>query len=266
MTLDCINCDFMAAKDVGDETKKRIRDFAAAKGLKIRRPNGWPDFVRRRPYRPEYFITDENDAQNITVALLAAIEVVDALENRPENDFIRNEKYPSRRGGMVVSLLTPTADCKFEWGTTKLPTYEKLEADRTVKYHNDIIAFKVGDLPKKRNVIARAFYIPFPTRKKGVEAPVFPLMLLLMDGDMGIILAPIELEDSEEGLLKGLDELGNIMCDTFKSKPSTLTVDNEKTKGLLQSFCRKCGIDFKVSDKRLEGLDEAFAMFLNPFG
>ena len=265
MTLDCTNCDFMAAKDINVDAKKRIKEYAAAHGLKIRRPNGWPDFVRRRPYRPESGITEEQDAKNITEALLAAVEVANAIENGRETGFKYREKYPSRRGGMVVPLLTPTADGKYEWGTTKLPPYAEQDADPAVLYHNDIMAFKVGNLPKKRNILARAVYMPFPVEQEGEETPVYPMMLILMDAE-GMLLAPVQLENSEKGLLDGLDEFGNMMCDLFKSKPATLTVDNIKTIGLLNDFCNKCGIDFRISNKRLEDLDEAYAMFLNPFG
>ena len=266
MTIDCINCDFMAAKDVDDDAKKRIKEYAAAHGLKIRRPKGWPDFVRRRPYKPENPVTSLDDAQSITEALLAALEVVDAVKSGRATGFKHNGVYPTRRGGMRVPLLTPTAEGNYEWTSTKLPPYEELEADPAVDYHNDIIAFKVRNLPKRRNIIARAVYLPFPVKGNALESASYPMLLLLMDADSGQLLVPLRLEDTEKGWLEGLDELGNIMCNTFKSKPSTLTVDSIKTIGLLHSFCNKCGIDFHVSNKRLEDLDEAYAMFLNPFG
>lgn len=266
MTLDCINCDFMAAKDVDDDAKKRIKEYATAHGLKIRRPKGWPDFVRRRPYKPESPVTRMEDAKCIAEALLAALEVVDAVKSGRATGFRHHDKYPSRRGGMVVPLLIPTADGNYEWSTTKLPPYEELEADPAIDYHNDIIAFKVRNLPKRSNVIARAVYLPFPVKGNALEPASYPMLLLLMDADSGQLLVPLRLEDTEKGWLQGLDELGNIMCNSLKSKPATLTVDSIKTIGLLIDFCNKCGIDFRISNKRLEDLDEAYAMFLNPFG
>lgn len=265
MTFDCINCDLMAAKDIDDDVKKRIKGYAAAHGLKIRRPKGWPDFVRRRPYMPEYGITDEQDAKSITEALLAAIEVSDAFDNGREKGFKFRDKYPSRRGGMVVPLLTPMGDGKYEWSTTKLPPYVELEASPAVHYHNDIMAYKVGKLPKGPNVIARAVYLPFPERLEGAEAPVYLMLLLLMNANNGFLFTPVQLENTERGLLEGLDELGNIMCHS-KSKPATLIVDDDRTKSLLQDFCRKCGITFKESKERFKDIDEAYAMFLNPMG
>lgn len=46
MAFDYIMCDFENASDIEPDTKKRIKDYAETNGRKIKRPKGWPDFIR----------------------------------------------------------------------------------------------------------------------------------------------------------------------------------------------------------------------------
>ena len=70
--FDCINCDYMQAKDIEEDVKKAIRKYADSHGVKIPRKHGWIDFTRHTPYRGQWCITDKNDAMIAEEALRAA--------------------------------------------------------------------------------------------------------------------------------------------------------------------------------------------------
>ena len=48
---DCINCDFMQAKEIDNKVKKIIRQYADSQGISILRKHGWVDFTRIKPYK-----------------------------------------------------------------------------------------------------------------------------------------------------------------------------------------------------------------------
>lgn len=54
---DCINCDFMQAKEIDNKVKKIIRQYAESHGISIPRKHGWVDFARVKPYKAQWFIT-----------------------------------------------------------------------------------------------------------------------------------------------------------------------------------------------------------------
>ena len=70
--FDCINCDYMQAKDIDEDVKKAIRKYADNHGVKIPRKHGWIDFTRHKPYRGQWCIIDKNDAMIAEEALRAA--------------------------------------------------------------------------------------------------------------------------------------------------------------------------------------------------
>ena len=47
--FDCINCDYMQAKDIEEDVKKAIRKYADRHGVKIPRKHGWIDYTRHTP-------------------------------------------------------------------------------------------------------------------------------------------------------------------------------------------------------------------------
>ena len=59
---DCINCDFMQAKEIDNKVKKIIRQYAENHGINIPRKHGWVDFTRIKPYKGQWCITNNDDA------------------------------------------------------------------------------------------------------------------------------------------------------------------------------------------------------------
>ena len=84
--FDCINCDFMQAKEIEEQVKKAIRNYAERNDIKIPRKNGWIDFTRHSPYKVQWNITDPHDAFVAEETLRAATFFVNEFQEKSFSD------------------------------------------------------------------------------------------------------------------------------------------------------------------------------------
>lgn len=264
MTFDCINCDFAAASDLSDATKKRIRQYAEGAGRKIKRPNGWPEFVRFQPYKAQYGITREEDARDITEALRAAIAVGEKLTlgNFELLGFDIQRSYPEETGGKVVPYLIPNADGTYEWSTVKLPALVEDKYD-VVKFESDIHARMVKDLPAFEVLQLRIINIPTPVGSEGDGIPYFPAVLICIDADTEYLQPVFCREDFETNPISMLVDL----AETFRrneSKPQEIQVEDARTEAFLEDFCRRCDIVL-TREQKLPMLNDAWASLFDSF-
>lgn len=102
VTFNCINCDFANASGIMSHNKEIIKAYAESHGLKIRRSNGWPDFVRYSPYKMPWGITSEQDAQAITEALSASLDVSKMMKTHSFGELGFDVKVPTIKGAVTV--------------------------------------------------------------------------------------------------------------------------------------------------------------------
>ena len=104
---DCINCDFMQAKEIDNKVKKIIRQYADSHGVSIPRKHGWVDFTRIKPYKAQWFITDSDDAMIAEEALRAATYIANEFKDKgyKEVGLDPNSEYPSNKGGAEIPLI-----------------------------------------------------------------------------------------------------------------------------------------------------------------
>lgn len=263
MTFDCINCDFMSAADLNDKTKKVIRSYANANGVKIRRPNGWPDFTRHEPYRMRYGITFEEDARDITEALHAAIAVAGQLETSDLGTLGFDEKgnYPTKKGGKSVPYLIPNGDGTFEWSTTKLPGLMKREYV-TPKFNNDILSSIVKALPKSDALQLRLIHLP-ASEESADKPSLFPALMLCVHPGTGYLFPIYSTEDVETNPMSLLVQLVNTFRQN-KGKPEFIQVEDPRTEAFLKDFCHQCGIILS-RESTLPPLNEAWNALIRNF-
>lgn len=264
MTFDCINCDFVAASELNDAPKKRIRQYADGVGRKIRRQNGWPDFIRFQPYKAQYGITREEDACDITEALHAAIAVGEKLTmgNFELLGFDIQRSYPEEAGGKLIPYLIPNADGTYEWSTVKLPALVKDKYD-VVKFESDIHARMVKALPASDVLQLRIIHVPNPIQSKGDEVPYFPAVLICIDADTEYLQPIFCREDFETNPMSMLVDL----AETFRrtgSKPQEIQVEDARTEAFLEDFCHRCDIVL-TREQNLPVLNDAWAYLLDNF-
>lgn len=265
ITFDCINCDFANANEMMPQSKKIIKAYVASHGVKVRRPKGWPDIVRYSPYKAPWGITKEEDAQALTEALSASLEVAEKLKARPfrELGFDMSGKYPTVEGGKEVPYLIPQPDGIYEWSVTKLPALRPTLYPTPI-FNNDILAHKVKSLKKADSFQCRFSHFPSATRSETDEVPYFPGMILCLDENSGTLFPPIfAAEGAEQELEKLLTDFANALC-TLNACPAKLLVADRQTISLLDDFCKKCGIVMEQKS-RLHEMDDAYAYLMSCF-
>lgn len=264
MSLDYINCDFENADALEPDVKKRIRAFAEAHKRKIRRPKGWPDFIRHSPYKPLLPITRIEDEQAITEALQATLALT--LKLRETSDevlgFDPNREYPTKKGGKQVPLLTPNADRGFDFGMTTLPPLLK-ENYPSVVFDNEILSYSVSALPVGGEMSCKYFHVPQAVALQDDEdAALMPIMLCVNEED-GMVEPVMTSEEELPSLTLLLTHLAQMFL-SMKERPSAIYVNEKRTQALLADFCRCCDIKLTLSND-LHHLEEASEMLYMQF-
>lgn len=268
LTYDCINCDFMNSADASGldkKAKERIKEFAKAKGFKIRRPNGWPDFTRYAGNKVQKGIVNHRDAQDITEALNAAVAMAKQLETpvwttHRENlydkcGFDLMHRYPTSKGGKIVPLLIPKDDGTYSLGTTKLPPLMK-DKYENVTFSNDIAVYKLKTMQHIGTWECRFIHVPQIVNEPGAAFPYYPSLLLFVNVEDHFTFPVMPNEPVDENPQALLSELFGTFT-RMDFCPNTLHVCDDKTKALLSDFCMKTGI-LICTKKSLPALDYAW--------
>lgn len=263
-TFDCINCDFMEASAMQDKTKKLIRNYADAHGLKVRRPKGWPDFTRHQPFKMPSGITCEKDAADIVEALRAAIAVAGELKHRSLTELGFGEKgsYPTMDGGKLVPYLVPNAEGTYDWGMTELPAFLPDEWP-VPEFTNDILIRKVKKLRTFGTLQMKLIHMPALVGKAEDGIPFLPSVLLCLDTGSEGVFPVFSMENGEEAPRQMLVELADNLC-RIGSRPGTIEVEDDRTESLLKDFCARCGIRLSRKEE-LPDLDDACSFLLGKF-
>ena len=143
---DCINCDFMQAKEIDNKVKKIIRQYADSHGFSIPRKHGWVDFTRIKPYKAQWCITDSNDAMIAEEALRAATFLANEFKDKgyEEVELDPNGDYPSNKGGTRIPLIVHD-DNGYSILSTLTPALKELEYVSPI-FNNDILAHNVAKM------------------------------------------------------------------------------------------------------------------------
>lgn len=261
MTFDCINCEFVPASDreLTKEAKEEVKKIAAENGMKIRRPNGWPNFVRMNQGTNSIGLTDAQDIADMTMALRAGAEIaskVGGLGAAALLDAGFEGEYAPIGGGMVIPLLSLDDDGKFVWGKTA--TSALVADDYDIVQYNDLETAAI--LKHKRHAgtyQCRFAHLPTPIAVNGKL--VFTQIIALVGKSNQValpVMAPTE-EPTKEDYLR---LLGSQLKD-LSSVPSTIEVVDACTHALLDDFCAKTGIKLK-SMREVDCCDEVL-MFMH---
>lgn len=255
-TFDCINCDFSSASIMVDGVKKIIRRFADAHGLKIQRPNGWPDFVRHQPGAGQRCITSEADARDIVEALNAVCALGKMLEekNPVELGFDEKGNYPTIKGGKTVPYLVPDKEGTYNLQTTRLPALQP-DIYFEPKFVNDLQVFALKKLSASDTLQMKFLHMPVSE-----DSEEIPLVLICrsIDNEMFFpIFVQGHLDDNQEKLLSAL---ADALIDS-DSRPHAIEVEDAQTEALLKHFCSRCGIRL-LRMKKLPELNDACCFML----
>ena len=259
--FDCINCDFMQAKDIDESIKKVIRDYANRNSIKIPRKNGWIDFTRFAPYKGQWGITNEHDAFVAETTLRAATFFAKEFKKEPSTDVYLDfmDKYPPLNGGKTIPLVTTDETGAYCFSTTTTPPlYPKQYIAPT--FDNDILINKLKHIKKTSNWECRLLHIPTPIKDDDMEIPIIPGGFIIINATTGYMLMPLTTKDYPYNVQKLLAELANHLC-SLGINPKQFTVSDDKTYYLIEDFCHKCNIKLNKT-KSLPELDNACMMMI----
>lgn len=82
LTRDCLQCSFESKEALSAETLHSVRAYASEHGLSFRGADAFPQFMRHRPARTAWPISQQEDIHRLCIALEAALEVSHQIKNR----------------------------------------------------------------------------------------------------------------------------------------------------------------------------------------
>ena len=259
--FDCINCDFMQAKDIDDCIKKVIRDYATRNSIKIPRKNGWIDFTRFSPYKGQWNITDEHDVLVAEEALRAATFLAKEFKGKSYASVYLDPmgEYPTPKGGKTIPLVATDESGAYHISTTTTPPLSPKQYI-TPTFNNDILTSRLRNIKKTSNLECRLLHVPTPVKDEDMEIPIMPGMFIIVDHATGDMVMPLVTQDYPDNGPKLLAELANHLC-SLGINPKQITVNDDKTYNLIEDFCSKCDIKLKKA-KGLHELDDACMMMM----
>jgi len=243
-----------------EHLRKEDRDVIKKLDLKFRGANNWPMFRAYAPGMFPWFLTS-SEARFLTAALEQLLDVAprvrddeDILYGEDDDDFL--VRVPRKENGRHV----------WEDKIIRVPEPEKKTATPAPLDPQLLEALK--RLPKKGTALEMELtMLPMPVREKK-ERPFFPYLLLIVDGQSGVILSTdmMQPQPSLEAmraelpfkLAEAMSQLGAI--------PHVVAVRTETTASLLAPLAAALGIQVKQSSK-LPSLDAAlkFMERMSPF-
>ena len=248
---DCINCDFMQAKEIDNKVKKIIRQYAESHGVNIPRKHGWVDFTRVKPYKAQWCITDSDDAMIAEEALRAATFLANEFKDKgyEEVELDPNGDYPTNKGGMKIPLIVHD-DNGYSIQSTQTPAFKDIEYVSPI-FNNDILAHNIASMHKTGTILCRMEHIQAPIMSKDDEQPQLPGMFIMLNQSDGEMLPPCTTIDYPDDTQKVLTELANHFC-MLGIHPEQIIVSDMPTFALISDFCNKCGIKLKKIDSMPE--------------
>ena len=241
LSQDCLQCAFENREYLSDQEVEEVRRYTKSRGIMLRGPHAWPQFLRYKPRQYPWPCNREDEAR-IAEALSAAIALSDMLDGNRKRDLGLAPLYPEeveelenrsipllkRKDGEFVLLRTDLPEPAEE----RWPTPEPLDP---------ATAEKIRALKKQGIFQCEILWLPAPMQEDETQPPAFPAMLLCLDSRQHYIL-PVEpilnYEEHPERLLSSFTDA--LMRENWR--PAAVKVRNSATRALLEGMCAQCGI------------------------
>ena len=265
MSFDCINVFFEDEDEHAafreEESRKTIEDYATRNKLIVPSAHGWPYFSRMRPAKMATGILDPKDAEWVTEALNAAVEVARKVhsEGTKAAGFDHGGDYASNEGGKLIPLLT-LVDGQYQWSKIRTPEYVP-DTYQNPDYMDDDKLDKLDTSKKTGLWQCRVAHMGATVKSKIDVIPYYPLAIFVVDRTKALVpFPPVTLEEEVTDLTVLLDRFADEMILT-RQVPRTIEVNDPRTYALLEDFCVQKGIHLNMV-ANMPQLDELI-MYLN---
>jgi hypothetical protein len=164
------------------ELQKQDRDLIKKLGLKFRGAKAWPLFRSYAAGYMPWFLTAE-ETRFLTVALEQTLAVAPRVKDSP--DILWGED-DSVEGHYLVRVARQE-NGNLRWSEQMMQVAEPEPTQIAIMMDMEALQHLKGLAPSRLELEVDFFSLPTPVRDKG-ERPYFPNMLLLVEGNMGMIL------------------------------------------------------------------------------
>ena len=252
---DCIQCSQENKIDMFPDEIKEFKTYAEEAGITLKGKNGkYIHFARFKPNCAPWYVTDKKDLEYMEVALEAAVEVSKQLQKKSKKDL-----------GFTLTLqeipLLEKNGKSFEWSKMELPKNVSITQAVPVLAEDAVRILK--SFKRKGSLECKVFRLPFPIQNKKDEPPRFPVFILCIDLESGMIVSSPEMiaDEDEEGKL--LEAFIKSLCNN-KLLPKKISAFDDRTIRLLKNFCQKTETPMIIEATQV--VDDAFEEFLNHYG
>ncbi len=232
-------------------------------GLKFRGSYNYPLFRSIVPGFLPYYITSD-EARFLSYVLEQVLEVTPRMQENEEllEDTDLDEKYQS-----YLVRLPKNEDGKIVWREEHLVIEPPPDKDISVMIPQAVME-EIRSFPQNKNLVIEIdlFHSPSPVAEKG-KRPFIPKMLMLADGQKGIILG-VQILSSQETELENFTQLVANIFESLKKlgvRPHEIQVSSDYLFEIFKSFTQQLNIGLKQVDE-LEIIEEAKEEMFGIFG
>lgn len=258
MCQNCLQCSFDKKDELTLEEQEEVRQYAKAHGIRLSGRNAYPMFSKYLPNHVPWKLQTKKEQALLGEALEAAVEMARLLEEKTPKELGFGEGDFPRE----IPLLEKKGDV-YELRKTVLPEKKPTQWPKP-EAANDIVIANLKKAERKGVWECKIVRFPEAVRDPEDTIPVFPVILLAIDTETGVLLpvSPVcNYEDQPERLVEMFLDvlLEQKIC------PKELKVKEERTYAFAENLCDKLGISITM-EKELPALEEAEYDFFRHFG
>ena len=223
-------------------------------GLKFRGHHNYPLFRSIVPGFLPYFITSQ-EANFLSYLLEQILEVAPRVKENEKllEDTDKDENYES-----YLIRMPKNENGKIIWHEEHRVISPPPDKDISVMIPNEVIE-EIKHFQQNKNLVVEMdlFHSPTPIAEKG-KRPFIPKMLMLADGQKGIILG-FELLKTQETELENFTQLVDNVFESLKKlgvRPHEIHVSSDYLFDLFRTFTQQLNIKLKQVDE-LEAVEAA---------
>ncbi len=267
MAQDCLMLSFQDKAELSEEEQDDLAAYCEDRGVALRGQRACPQFERFRPMHHPWSLDDEEDIPHLKEALQAAREVSRALDTGDAKALGFTDGPPYDRDIPLLKLQKN----QYVWHRHPLPPPDLVEYP-SIKLKDNLALARLKKVKEKAGEWSAQVFMHTQAMTQETQdgdmarrpnkAPVYPLMLMVVDNQSGMVLSLQMSPKAEDYPAAFTPSLVDLI--TKAGKPTAILVKDERTFALLESFCQQLNIPLE-GQHSIEALDEALDDFNERF-
>ena len=259
ISQNCIQCSLESKSGLFPDELKEFKSFIVRTGKTIKGQKKYIHFSRYSPNCVPWYVKNKKDLSYIEQALEAATEVAGKLKEKSKRELgFPNDDDTEDQKEMPILSKTKNG---FSW--KMLPFPENVLVPYFVPELSESTVQKMADFNRNGHIECKIFRLPIPIQNKKTEVPRFPIFMMCVDANNGMIVAQPEMIADENEDLKLLDTFANMFI-SQGILPESLLAFDDRTVRFLKNFCLQTGTPLHIEQTRFA--DDAFEHMMQFMG